>query len=342
MNTILKRLLVLPGAVAVLLVMTDLCFAPPQAGPIQPKFEATCGADNTWTSTTNPNGGTARNIAVGQNIDFDDKSTDYDPGETQDGQGAAVDDPIDTHEWWVNDVSKGTNGTLDWSAPAEGEYLVKKKADDDPYVANDDPAFCYMKFQAYDVDYVTVTPDPGYVGVGATLKLTGHAWNDNGTPGNTADDIEVAATFDWSVNPALGTLSPASGSSTTLTAGTTTGSCTVTATHQPSEESGTATVYVVKVVRGANDLWWFDGENAANYDEELTLTAQGTATGSFKWEVTAGAAKVDLNNGGADADTITATDDNTIQVKSTGASAAANDVHIKLTIGAGLRFARTT
>jgi len=87
----------------------------------------------------------------------------------------------------------------------------------------------------------------------------------------------------------------------------------------------------VEVVQD-NDLWWFNGANAANYHEEVTLTAQGATTGTFKWEVTAGADKVDLNNGGADADTITATDDNTVQVKSTGVSAAVNDVSVKLSI----------
>ncbi|MFH1900669.1 MAG: hypothetical protein ABIK26_00270 [Candidatus Omnitrophota bacterium] len=78
-------------------------------------------------------------------------------------------------------------------------------------------------------------------------------------------------------------------------------------------------------------LWWFAGENAANYDESGTLTAQGATTGIFKWDVIAGNGRVDLNNGGADADSITATDDNTVTIKSTDDSGASDDVTIKLT-----------
>jgi len=78
-------------------------------------------------------------------------------------------------------------------------------------------------------------------------------------------------------------------------------------------------------------LWWFNGENAANYDERGTLTAQGATTGTFKWDVISGTDKVDLNYGLTDADSITVIDNNTITIKSTGASMVPNDVTVRLT-----------
>jgi len=103
--------------------------------------------------------------------------------------------------------------------------------------------------------------------------------------------------------------------------------CTLFATH------GGGTVLKVDL---DHDLWWFNGENpGGGYHITSTLTVTPVTTGTFKWDVIAGATKVDLNNGGADADSITATDDNTVTVKSTAASAAAasvtKDVTVQLT-----------
>ena len=82
-----------------------------------------------------------------------------------------------------------------------------------------------------------------------------------------------------------------------------------------------------------NDLWWFNNENPqGGYNITATLSVQPMSTGTFKWDVTAGASKVDLNNDGATADSITATDDNTITVKSTAASTAAANVTKDVTI----------
>ena len=79
------------------------------------------------------------------------------------------------------------------------------------------------------------------------------------------------------------------------------------------------------------DLWWFNGESPANYHVTITVTAQGATTGTFKWQVIAGGDKVNLNNGGDDSDTIIATDDNTVVVKSTAPSTSLNDVTIRFT-----------
>jgi hypothetical protein len=100
--------------------------------------------------------------------------------------------------------------------------------------------------------------------------------------------------------------------------------------------SDAATLTVVEIGQSGNPtdtLWWFDGENAANYSERVTLTANGASTGTFAWTVTAGQGKINFENG---ADTFTATDDNTVDIDSTAASASAavvtNDITIELRI----------
>ncbi len=81
-----------------------------------------------------------------------------------------------------------------------------------------------------------------------------------------------------------------------------------------------------------SDLWWFGGEDpGGGYHVESILAVTPFTSGSFKWDVTEGASIVSLNNGGADSDSITATDDSTIMVKSTGASSSVEDVTIALT-----------
>ncbi len=88
-----------------------------------------------------------------------------------------------------------------------------------------------------------------------------------------------------------------------------------------------AKIAVYKIIQ-SDELWWFDGVDAANYSEEITLTAQGLPSGIFKWDVIAGADKVNFGNG---SDTQTATT-NSVIVKSTGASSppSGNDVTIQL------------
>ena len=86
--------------------------------------------------------------------------------------------------------------------------------------------------------------------------------------------------------------------------------------------SGEKEIVVLKVELSTN-LWWFAGENpGGGYDIQATLTVAPVTTGTFKWDVTAGTSIVDLNNGGTDADSITANDDNNVTVKSTGASSS--------------------
>lgn len=86
-------------------------------------------------------------------------------------------------------------------------------------------------------------------------------------------------------------------------------------------------------VEQSSTLWYFNGEHPANYDIEVTLTARGTGvTGTFRWEVIGGTGLVDLEN---NTDLMTKTNDNTIRLRSTGASAPAAtvtaDVQVRLT-----------
>jgi hypothetical protein len=93
-------------------------------------------------------------------------------------------------------------------------------------------------------------------------------------------------------------------------------------------------VYAIKVDVSGN-LWWFNGENAANYHESVTLTATGATTGYFKWVVKDDGSRdrVTLNNGGADADQIAVSNDNTVTAKSEGASATNPDTTVSFYFG---------
>ncbi len=92
-------------------------------------------------------------------------------------------------------------------------------------------------------------------------------------------------------------------------------------------------VNIVQAGAPTNDLWWFNGANAANYSERVTLTADGAATGNFAWETILGDTKINFENG---ADTFAAANDNDVDILSTAASAAAatpqNDILVELQI----------
>jgi hypothetical protein len=124
------------------------------------------------------------------------------------------------------------------------------------------------------------------------------------------------------------TLTPADGNTTTLGGLSLPGNYYVKA--KCCNGIGDVIVVIVFEIEQDYELWWFNGENPIYYDTEVTLTASGLSTGSFEWTVTAGTGKVDLNNGGADSDTITATDDNTVVMKSTAASTSTGGVTVQL------------
>ena len=95
-------------------------------------------------------------------------------------------------------------------------------------------------------------------------------------------------------------------------------------------------VYVVRIAVSADPmpdanrpLWWFGGQDAQNYAEQVTLTAEGLPNaGEFVWTVAAGQDYVEFENG---QDTITKNNVNTVVVRSTDASREKDDVTIQLT-----------
>lgn len=94
--------------------------------------------------------------------------------------------------------------------------------------------------------------------------------------------------------------------------------------------------FTVVTVEMDHDLWWFNGENpGGGYNITATLTVSPATSGTIMWNVISGSDKVDLSNGDADADNITATDDDTVVVKSTAPSTPAakvtKDVTVQLT-----------
>jgi len=100
---------------------------------------------------------------------------------------------------------------------------------------------------------------------------------------------------------------------------------------EEAQEATTAAAIIepVTIVRDKN-LWWFDGENAANYDEEAKLTAfgatPGATRGNFRWDVVRGPGKIDFEN---NADTMTRINANRVGIKSTDASDTLGDVQVR-------------
>jgi hypothetical protein len=76
------------------------------------------------------------------------------------------------------------------------------------------------------------------------------------------------------------------------------------------------------------DIWWFDGADAQNYDEEATLTAgvAGATGGTFRWDIIEGDTIAAFEN---DASGVTKVDTNQVRVKSIGASSTTDDVRVR-------------
>jgi hypothetical protein len=91
--------------------------------------------------------------------------------------------------------------------------------------------------------------------------------------------------------------------------------------------SAPAPVSVTPKISGLTNLWWFNGQNPAGYDTQVTLTATPAGAASYQWEVVAGTDKVNFSNG---ADSIT-TGANQATVVST-ASSAFQEVKIRVTV----------
>jgi len=143
------------------------------------------------------------------------------------------------------------------------------------------------------------------------------------------DNTDIIDIYEWDLgsgaSPAIGYgVNP---SCTYSTAGVKTVTLLVIDDESQTDQD-TCTITVFNVAQSPAKLWWFNGQDPANYAIEVTLTAQGATTGTFKWDVVAGTDKVDFEN---NSDTITKDNNNTVTVKSTAKSTAANDVTINFT-----------
>ncbi len=101
------------------------------------------------------------------------------------------------------------------------------------------------------------------------------------------------------------------------------------AAAREEEPAQPAVIEPVRIVRDV-DLWWFDGEDAANYDEEAKLTAfggrPGATRGRFEWDVMRGADKIDFENA---SDHMVKNNANRITIWSTDASVTRGDVKVR-------------
>ena len=263
------------------------------------------------------------------------------------GEDLDLDGP-DANGWYMAVIAQTIN--------AAGLYQFAVEADDAGNPTNDDTGKAGDKdATVLGVDYVIVVPNPAYVVVSGQVVLTGKAYSfglkangdaddqphfdNSGNPieGTADNDVQMAGPFDWTRDPELGSLYPPQGDATTFTASAEPETVTVTGTHHETGVAGNAAVHGVKITQGA-DLWWFNFEDAIAYQEMIELTADGAQVGTFLWEVTQGQDIVNLNNGGVDADTITAVNDNTVMVRSINASAAPDDVAVRLKINGAVVF----
>ena len=118
------------------------------------------------------------------------------------------------------------------------------------------------------VDYIIVLPNPGICAPNQTIEFSAKAYS-NGINGNRelddkgvpyyisppADDIEISASFDWTLSPeaSFGTIDPISDTTySTFTAGLTIGTGTITATYNKQGEgnnvSSSANINVNSIV----------------------------------------------------------------------------------------------
>jgi hypothetical protein len=86
-------------------------------------------------------------------------------------------------------------------------------------------------------------------------------------------------------------------------------------------------------IAGGDDIWWFDGENPSGYSTEDGLEVRGgESTYRYKWEITAGADKVDVRDGATKpwADVAETIGGIPVDLRTTGASAGNRDITITL------------
>lgn len=149
----------------------------PGGGPIQAKFIATtAGVQDPWESFPGTFGQVPPySVAVHQVIEFEDVSTDLDPG--YDGQGGGIPDQIESHVWKVEVngqiISTTTlgQGEVLWSYTEDipREFTIIETVDDGQ--GGDDPQDCCLNFSAVAVDKIQCYHDDAWHDVAGTLYV---------------------------------------------------------------------------------------------------------------------------------------------------------------------------
>ena len=102
-----------------------------------------------------------------------------------------------------------------------------------------------------------------------------------------------------------------------------------TGSRNDAPASSAAQSELVLTITLGHDLWWFNGCDAANYYEQVTLTVTPNLSGTYNWSVAEGTGIIDFEN---DSDQQTVVNSNQVGIKSTGSSAIRDDVKVDLTV----------
>lgn len=184
---------------------------------------------------------------------------------------------------------------------------------------------------------VSASPCALYVN-GRTSTVTAHVmWGDVPVIGHTIRFTIQSGP--GSVNPSTRDTNSSGNASTTYTSSASYGTATIRATDldELGQPYAQCIIKVFKITQNRK-VFWFDGNVSPNsqpagYDIDATLTANGTSTGTFAWQVTSG-----FDDAGflaADGQTIvqsrTISGNNKVTLKAKDESAAKFNVKIKLT-----------
>jgi hypothetical protein len=156
--------------------------------------------------------------------------------------------------------------------------------------------------------------------------------------GHTIQFSVSGPTNPGSVSPTSAVTGSDGTATTTYTSGASYGIVTITAMDetQPGSPhpSKSCTVTVFEITQSRR-IWWFDnvspGNQPANYFLDAVLTANGSSTGTFAWQVTAGFDDAGFVNGSNIVDSITLSNNNQVTLKAKDESEAPSSVHIKFT-----------
>jgi hypothetical protein len=151
------------------------------------------------------------------------------------------------------------------------------------------------------------------------------------------DEEQAGRTIQFSVSSGLahpGSVSPTSAVAnqdgdcyTTYTSGSSYGEVGIVGKDTTTQWTTGCTVVVFLIAQG-DDLWYFNGATPANFPTRVTLTALGTQSGSFAWNVTQGTNKAGLESGGDVVWSLTLVDQNVVRLVSISPTAPGGGLNV--------------